>query len=943
MLRKRHVLTPCFVLAALGASAHAQAPLKATAATTLEELVVTAQKREQNLQDVPVAITAFSDKTRDVIGIQSIQDMTNFTPGLQYSTSTDRMTLRGLGRLTNVLSADSSVANYADGIYQTFAVSAGASTLFLDRVEVLRGPQGTLYGRNAIAGAINIISRRPTKDWYAEVRASYGNYDHSDLEFALSGPLGDRVQFRLAGQWENQSEGWIKNTAPGRPSEGNVINTFFLEGQVQVQFSDKFEMWSKLAYSNWQNGSGGPGAQSGGWSPNIYDLAGHVLPDIGPGRPVGGNGYNILEFPDGAGAINEGFRCSGLATNVAGDGATASCVNASHASPWVTHDLTPTRVRLPNSYTLASHWTYHAPGFDLKYVTGGVHYYYVLEQVPGDLKQLTQFTAGATTFFPGNWFNYQEHNGFWSHELNLISTGQGPLQWIAGAYYFKQHYTQPAYVTEDPRQVAWTIAPPFGLCRTGVSPGTGVPAPETGCEPGIGRGFDNRPDMHAVSYALYGQLDYKVTPSLTLTGGLRYSHDRKNGVESVRVLCFGVPACLGGIPPEIFAAPFDLTGAPGVVAGGTGAPFDQLPRGVTGPTSYDQATGFATRHYDASWQALTGTAKVEWRPDGETNLYASYSRGYRSGGLNIGIVTVISAFPWSDKEGVDAFEIGLKKTWGPTLQTNAAAYYYDYDNLQIPIGVMQTAVVNGQTLSQIRGSFYNVPRSHSAGFELEALWQPVERLQVIVSYSFNDAKIERGQALDSGDPTAIQPGAKPIHTVAQCLAGGPAVAGDCIGGDPTLGGFIRIQDLAGNNLPNAPRNKLAVAVDYNWRLKAGSLTATVSYAWRDKTYGRLFTRWYNEAPSWDQWDARALWRDTSDRNEVIAFIKNIANSIGYDQGASGGRISGQFSALYGPNPAGMTCSPVVSGGVVNCLQGMTKTFFPTPPRTYGVEVRHRFF
>jgi iron complex outermembrane receptor protein len=933
-------------LAALATSANAQPLVKASASTTLEELVVTAEKREQNLQDVPVAISAFTDKTRDVLGIQSIQDMTNFTPGLQYSTSTDRMTLRGLGRLTNVLSADSSVANYADGIYQTFAVSAGASTLFLDRVEVLRGPQGTLYGRNAIAGAINIIAKRPTKDWYAEVRASYGDYDHSSLEFAVSGPLSDRVQFRLAGQWENQGQGWVKNSAPGRPSEGNVINTFFLEGQVQVRFSEKFEMWSKLAYSNWQNGSGGPGAASGGWTPNFYDASGHVLPDIGPGRPNGGNGLNILEFPDGSVAINEGFRCSGLATNVAGDGATAGCVNYAHASPWATRDLTPTRVRLPNSYTIASHWTYHAPGFDIKYVTGGVHYYYVLEQVPGDLKDLTQFTTGATTFFPGNWFNYQEHNGFWSHELNLISTDPGPLQWIAGAYYFAQHYTQPVFVTDDPRQVEWSIAPPFGDCRSGVSPGGGVAAPQVDCQPGIGRFFDNRPDMHAVSYAVYGQLDYKITPTLTLTGGLRYSHDRKNGVESVRLICFGLPGCLGGLPPEIFAAPFDLTGT-SVIAGGTGGPFDQLPTGVTGPTSYDQASGLATRHYDASWEAVTGTAKVEWQPDADTNLYASYSRGYRSGGLNIGILTVLASLPWSDKEGVDAYEIGLKKTWGATLQTNAAAYYYDYDNLQIPIGVIQTAVVNGQTLSQNTGSFYNVPRSRSAGFELEALWRPIEPLQLVLTYAFDDTRIMRGQAVDGGDPTATQPGAKPIHTIAQCQAGGAALIGDCTTDDATLGlpggGFTRVQDLAGNRLPNAPRNKLAVAVDYTWRLQAGSLTATVSYAWRDTTYGRLFTRWYNEAPSWDQWDARALWKDPSDKNEVIAFIKNIANTIGYDQGANGGRISGQFSALYGLSPAGMTCSPVVSGGVVNCVQGYGKTFYPTPPRTYGVEVRHRFF
>src|SRR5436190_6275298 len=146
----------------------------------IETVVVTAEKRAQDVQTVPIAISVFSSDKRDAIGINSIQDMTNFTPGLQYNTSTDRISLRGVGRMTNVLSADASVANYDDGLYETFAVAAGRSSLDLDRVEVLRGPQGTLYGRNAIAGALNEITRHPDIDaFHGELRATYGNYDHA--------------------------------------------------------------------------------------------------------------------------------------------------------------------------------------------------------------------------------------------------------------------------------------------------------------------------------------------------------------------------------------------------------------------------------------------------------------------------------------------------------------------------------------------------------------------------------------------------------------------------------------------------------------------------------------------------------------------------------------------------------------------------------------------
>jgi iron complex outermembrane receptor protein len=949
---------------ATGAQAQTRPTTAAAAATpsTISELVVTAEKREQNLQDIPIAISAFTDKQRDIVGIQSIQDMTNFTPGLQYSTSTDRVSLRGLGRLTNVLSADASVANYADGVYETFAVRAGASTLFTDRVEVLRGPQGTLYGRNSIAGALNIISKRPTEDWYAEARVGYANYEHSDVEFAVSGPTFiPGWKFRLAAQWEDQEKGWIKNTVPKKASEGNVLNTFYVEGQIEGHFGDKVDMWSKIGYTNWRNGAGGPGSQSGGWTPNIYSAdpthPNQVLPDISASNRNGGNGFNIIEFPQFATGMNAGFGCSGLATNVisANGPGIAGCVNASHSSPWLKNTPISYQVRLPNAYTVASHWTYHAPGFDVKYIVGGVRYWYHLNgSVPGGSgdSPITQLTAGATTFYPQESFDYQERNAFISHELNLVSTSDSPLQWIVGAYYFDQNYTQPVSTAQEPAQTQWFISPPFGVCLSGTNPNaTSVP-----CAKGIGRRFDNRPKVEDISYATYGQVTYKMDHGLTFTGGLRYSHDEKRGTESVRLLCFGLPACLSGLPPEIFAAPLDLTGVPTVVAGGTGVGIDVIPKGVTGPTTYDPATGFAIRHYDATWSAVTGTAKVDWQPDDSTNFYGSYSRGYRSGGFNIGIFTVLSFKPFSDKESVDAFEVGFKKNWPFNLQTNVAVYHYDYDNLQIPITVLEGGT-GTLAISQSTTSFYNTPKSRSQGFELETIWQPIQDLQLIFNYSLIDAKIVRGQAVDLVDPTATQPGAKPIHTIAQCQAGGAAVAGDCAVDDPTNGlpggGFQRIQNLSGNELPNAPRNKIAVAGNYTWHFDAGSLTGSLSYSWRDKAYGTLFTRWYTEAPTWDQWDARFLWNSKDNKYEVIAYVKNMFDKIGYDQGATATRLNGAFSnLLYGPSPAGLTCSPIATGvgnlaagqlGTVNCVQGISKTYYTTPPRTFGVELRYKFF
>ncbi|HEY0801422.1 MAG TPA: TonB-dependent receptor plug domain-containing protein, partial [Steroidobacteraceae bacterium] len=198
-----------FSIAAFAEPAPAPAPAGAAAKSPSEdnsiaEIVVTAEKRAQSLETVPVAISAYTSKTRDLIGINTIQDMTNFTPGLAYSTSLDRAFIRGVGRETNNLSTQPGVATYADGAYNSSVVAASGDALFEDRIEVLRGPSGTLYGRNAIAGTINSISKRPTLEWTAEVRAKVGNYGLHDIEGVVSGPINDTMRVKFGGYRNTQ-------------------------------------------------------------------------------------------------------------------------------------------------------------------------------------------------------------------------------------------------------------------------------------------------------------------------------------------------------------------------------------------------------------------------------------------------------------------------------------------------------------------------------------------------------------------------------------------------------------------------------------------------------------------------------------------------------------------------------------------------------------------
>ncbi|MCR5879896.1 TonB-dependent receptor [Phenylobacterium sp. J367] len=909
------------VLAAvLTTTAHAQG------VNTIEELVVTAEKREQSLQDVPVAVSAFTSEGRDLIGITSVQDITNFTPGLQYSSQTDRVSLRGVGRTSNVHSADASVSVYSDGIYTTSTVEAGKTPLFLERTEILRGPQSTLYGRNAVAGAINLVSKRPTEEWYAEARAQYQNYDHSLLEFAASGPTKiPGVYFRVAANWEKQRKGWIDNIVPGMPDEGNVIDTNIVEGQLKFDFNENFEGWAKLTWIEWRNGGGGPGARAT-WTPAPYPTTEALFST--------------------AITLNPGYGCNPNTTNVVNP-SPMGCTNPALTNPRKIASTIPYDVDLNGTYIFASEWTYHFPSFDLRYLTGAVNYNYALNG-PTPVDHTAPITSyrlpslipgGNITVNPTYAFNYQERENWWSNELTLISTHEGPLQWLAGLYYWDENYTQPVYtyLPNEPR-----VEGPFGVPAVLCAQRAGV------CPPNPNRRiFDTAPEFDITSKAAYGQIDWQFAETFTFTAGLRYSVDHKEGVERGRLLCYLVAGC--------FAAP-ELNGA---VPGGipvvditenqwSSRPV--LPEGVDGPTTFDRATGYAMRKLSDTWKEATGNVGVKWEPDADTNAYARYSHGYKPGGYRIGIDVGFSPNPRTEKETVDAFEVGMKKTFGGNLQTNLAAFWYDYKNAQIPLSVINTS----GAVAVSEAILYNVPEATSKGIELESIWQPIDNLQILFNYSYLDAEITEGTAVDPADPAALNARARPITDRSTCRA---TVYGDAtttcaadvytsprpvvnaagqttqISANPDPnGGFQRVQDLDGNSLPNAPRHKIAINANYTYDLPTGgAIVGSVSYIWRDAQYGSIFNRDYYKSPSWDQWDARVTWQAPDNKVTVIAFIRNIFDDLGYEGGAGGVRRAG---SVYTP-PAGAP--------IVNSVQGVYSTYPLTAPRTYGVELQYRFF
>ncbi|WP_293370344.1 TonB-dependent receptor [Phenylobacterium sp.] len=938
--------------AVLGTSAHAQSKIAITAAAaagasnTIEELVVTAEKRAQSLQDVPVAISAFTSASRDLIGINTIQDMTNFTPGLNYSSSNDRNSIRGLARLTNSHPIANSVALYDDGVYSSSTVPAGKTPIFTDRVEVLRGPQGTLYGRNSIGGAINVISRRPTEDPYAEIRATVGNYGRTLLEAAVSGPLAPDLQYRLAGNWEKQRDGYFTNVVPGMPSEGNVIDQYILEGQLQGKVGDHLDFWGKVEVVGWNNGGGGPGARNG-YSP-------------GP--------YNYAEF--GASNVNAFFACApgGVVSNVVNTSPTG-CTNPAASDPRKFASNYAQSVSLDDTYIGTWNFTYHFPAFDLKYIAGGTNYHYTLQSdiSGGAGSPISSFTINPAPFnpllpantstqpcglsnafvapgscaglnvFPASVQTYEEDFHNFSHEINIASTGDSPLQWLGGLYFYQEGIIQPVF-QNLPQQTQLTTATPIN--SVGASNSAAY----------LNRIYDDRPDMHDTSYAVFGQLDWKFADDWKMTAGLRWSHDHEFGSETLRSVCFATTACAS--TPQLFGQysfPLDVTHS--IVYSGPLLPTGVVANGQPGGVTYSP-DGSATRDYSVSSQAVTGTLNLQWTPDKDTTAYASYSRGYKQAGLFVGAGSTGGQFPATGAEHLNDYEVGLKKDFGRTLQTNIAAFYYDYLDFQAPLTVTNTS----GNLAVNQSLFLNVPKSYSYGVEFESTWAPIDNLKILFNYSWNPTGIKSlTNIVDPQDPEALQPGATPINPVVQTCTGTgstPTAANPnpnplC---DVTTGLVQRPQNLKGNVLPSQPENKVAINILYTFDFAPGSLSPSVSYVWRDKEYASIFKRDYDASPSWDQVDARVTWKDKDNKYSIIAYVKNMFDTLGYDSAASGTRNTGVYplatvAASGGAITPGLASVPGLSvNGVATGFGpgGITHNYLLTPPRTFGVEFQYRF-
>jgi iron complex outermembrane receptor protein len=748
-----------------------------------DEIIVTATKRETNLNDTAVAVSAFTKDRRDKLGIEGIQDIADLTPGVSIQDAPNRISIRGVGRLTNALGSDPGVGIYADGIYTSETAAIGATTLYNERIEVLRGPQGTLYGRNTVGGAVNTISIRPSEEWEGHARLRFGNYSQVFLGGSVSGPLTDTLRVRLVAS-HDQRDGYIENIGDGEDQWAN--DDFNIEAQAEWDVTDDLQVW--LKYTHYE-----------------YDTTPHQPVTITPYRPMVLRGDLV---------INPAF---GFAET-----------NPSVNDPYTVALDETGSLELNNNHSITGHVTWDFENVTFKYMGGWQQYDYTTSfdadgtNRTGDIILTDPAAFNVPFAVPAGQINdISESKEFQSHDFQLMSnTTEGP-EWIVGAYYYEEDVFQPFALRQpgnaslaDPRIFTPDATPFFGFSWT-----PSAPNPDDNY-------YYQDGTLESKAYAVYGQASFDLTDKVKLTGGLRYSKDEKTGSENQRVI---FDQLAYSFDPALFFA---------------GAPFPYALYGV------DVTGGTASDTHEGSWDAVTGMASIEYRPNADTLWYLTGSHGYKSGGFRLGAISDDPTTPNVNEaevgeEKILAVELGNKTSFGDTFQLNSAAYLYNYGDLQAEVPIRR----NGINLIEL----FNADESRSFGIETEATWQAGPRTNFIASYAFNDSEYSDfcGDRIET-NPDGSQ----------GCLV------------DPLAAAGANLVDPSGNTLNKAPKHKLAAVANHTIPIKSGEISLSATFAHVGSQYYSVFNNSESKVGSYNRVDGRISYFDDEGRFQLHAYVRN---------------------------------------------------------------------
>jgi len=774
--------TPVFMLTALAASISASMAVAQDDLDSfmLEEIVVTANKRESSLMETGMSISAYSSESMERLGIDDVNDLSVNTPGLSITTD-DRITVRGVGQESAALGIDPGVATYSDGVYLRGTALYQSNNFYdMERIEVLRGPQGTLYGRNTAGGAINLVRNKPQQEFEGDVNLEVGNNGYLVTQGMINLPINDQVAWRTSLSKVERDPLQNNDAGPGIDSKDDV--TF--DTTLVVDFTDDWT--ADLRVFGFER----TGSPESGYIPVAFNttdraFAGAINTNATFGSAPNPGVYDISNTShDFDNRSDEDFTGITL-TNTVTLGDMDIKVIAAHSES--TGDSAVDADRSSND--IAS--VVYTKKYDVTIDTLEV-------QFVSDFDGPMNFIAGL--------YGYQ------SKEESYISFRNIADDLYATSVDFYSDTSLFSFVADNPAHTgrATLLGPLSGNLMAANFLPAGAISDYVGMADNTYYYADS--SLKSESYAAFGQLDYDFNEQMTLTLGLRYSEDKKSGAEEVYI---AVP----------------MTGdyfSPGVA-------LISLTQDALNPNN---SIGFLqntqTNNEGADdWSNVSGTARLEYSLDAGF-VYGSVSTGYRSGGFNLG-AGKSSGLDDFNEEIITSYEIGYKGMMlDRTLSMEVAAYYYDYQDLQ----VLQTFIGDdGNQGNEIN----NAATASITGLELQMAWRATESLTLSGGYAYAKAEYDGFVTIDTASFSTVE------------------------------------EDLSGNSLNRAPEHKFGLNAAYDISLgDMGDLTLVGVYSWVDEMYTDVFNSENGKLDDWDRIDLRAVWRAPEDNLAVTAFVKNLS-------------------------------------------------------------------
>lgn len=722
--------------------------------TGITEIVVTAQRREENLQDVPLSITAITGEQLREADIRDITRLEQTVPGLRVARSgaAARPAIRGV--YTEAISANSDprIGFYVDEIYQSRLQQTTAAFVDLERVEVQKGPQGTLFGRNSLGGNIALSSAKPTDEFDLGVALIYGNYNRVKAEGFFNVPIADGLAFRVAGAIDRH-DAHYKSIVNDRANMGD-LNYQFIRGSLRFappSMDDRLEVIVRGSYYNQDD--------RGLSSFNAKNIGAIIDPSLirQPGQSVTFNnvtypmpfGYNGGNYATGvlvpfSSVYRDGIPDIGGADvgipipgpyKILNDFPSENRVKAKNASAVINVDLTDD-IRFRSITGFTDFFTSNRSDGD-----GG----------PVPEREFYYITAAET----------------FSQELQLQSAdAQSPLQYTVGAFYMKDTINQGEGSVFSDRNYSTVTAAANGFpvlyangggCGYSYSP---LNAPFS-CNINNAASGDSAGPVYArtKSWAGYGQLSYTIDDRLTLTAGARYTVDDKvyKSVGQVTpitqfvgtyVAAQNAAAALAGQP-----LPFPSTAGYRAILPfnsdrATFANFDcgGVTPGTFGVAGTNVIVGtvpnyFVTRCGERKFKYWTYRVAADYQITPDNMVYASYSTGVHSGGFGSPFITTTvpqGEFGTFDAERVRAIEIGTKNSFfDRRLQVNAAVFYNKYLDNQVQ-GTQ--FVTTGPNTAVSIGTIANSGNTIAPGAELSIIAKPTSQLTIRAAINYLHAR-----------------------------------------------------------------------------------------------------------------------------------------------------------------------------------------------------------